>query len=128
MALDPRRLFPGARAAANAAAAADERAAAPLAGTRAERVQRVQVGLFGLGAMVLLVALADIVITRAQETQANAVPEAAPTTAPSNTPEPRDPLADAGVVPELPGEPDAQPRNAQGQDARGDVAPPTTQN
>ncbi len=106
MAIDPRNLFPGARAVAAAAAAEEERAA-PLDGTRAERVQRVQIGVFGLVAMLLLVGLADIVITRAQETQAASVPEAAPTTAPIETPAPRDPLADAGVVPELPPEPEA---------------------
>ncbi len=124
MALDPRRLLPGARA----AAAMEERRAAPLDGTRAERIQRVQVGLFGLVAMVLLVGLADVVITRAQETQANAVPEAAPTTPPSDVPAPRDPLADAGVVPELPAEPETNQADAPRQDVRGDVPAPIPQN
>lgn len=124
MALDPRKFLPGARA----AAAAEERAAAPFNGTRSERVQRVQVGLFGLGAMMLLVGLADIVITRAQESQASAVPEAAPTTPPSDAPAPRDPLADAGVVPELPVEPKAPPTDAPEQDVRDDVPPSTAQN
>ncbi len=82
---------------------------APLAGTRAERIQRLQIGLFGIGAMVLLVGLADVVISRAERTQADAVPEAAPTVEPSETPAPRDPLADAGVVPELPADPTPTP-------------------
>ena len=85
--------------------------AAPLAGTRAERVQRVQIGLFGLLAMVLLVALADIVVSRVRQTDAAAVPEAAPTVAASASQAPSDPLADAGVVPVAP---EAEPVAAGG--------------
>lgn len=81
----------------------------PLGGSRAERIQRLQIGAFGILAMVLLVALADIVISRAKLTEAGAVPEAAPTVVASETAAPRDPLADAGVVPELPAEPNATP-------------------
>ena len=77
---------------------------APLAGTRGERVQRLQIGLFGIGSMVLLLGLADVVISRAELTEAEAVPEAAPTVAPTQTKGASDPLADAGVVPELNGE------------------------
>ena len=121
MALDPRKLFPGNRA---AAAQDVPVAAAPLNGTRAERVQRVQVGIFGLFAVALLVGLADIVISRAQETQASAVPEAAPTTAPSDAPPARDPLAEAGVVPELSPEQATQAAPATTQDIRSDVPPP----
>lgn len=79
--------------------------AAPLAGTRAERVQRLQIGGFGLLAMVLLLALADAITSRAQLTQDNAVPDAAPTVVASESSAPRDPLVDAGVVPNLPAEP-----------------------
>lgn len=122
MALDPRKLFPGNRAAAPKEVAVV--AAAPLNGTRAERVQRVQVGLFGLFAVMLLVGLADIVITRAQQTQASAVPEAAPTTKPSDAPPARDPLAEAGVVPELSPEQATQAPQAIPQDTRSDVPPP----
>lgn len=82
---------------------------APLSGTRAERIQRLQIGLFGIGTMVLLVGLADVVISRAERTQAAAVPEAAPTVEPSESAAPRDPLADAGVVPELAAEPSPTP-------------------
>ncbi len=77
----------------------------PLGGTRAERMQRLQIGLFGIAAMIMLIGLADIVISRAQQTEAITVPEAAPTVVASEAPAPRDPLADAGVVPELPVEP-----------------------
>lgn len=115
MKIDPRELFkpkePG------------EAASVPLGGTRAERVQRVQVGLFGLGAMILLVALADVVIQRAAQTEANAVPEAAPTVTASESAAPRDPLADAGVVPELPAEPEAVDEKSLSQEL-GDVPPP----
>jgi len=90
---------------------------APLGGTRAERMQRLQIGFLGLGAMILLVGLANIIMNSAKESQAAAVPEAVPTMAVPETPAPaRDPLADAGVVPDLPVEPAPQ----QGEN----VAPP----
>lgn len=76
--------------------------AAPLGGTRAEAVQRLQVGLSGLAAMVLLVGLANIIQDRARVTEEMAVPDAAPTTEPTAQAQQRDPLADAGVVPDLP--------------------------
>ncbi len=81
-------------------------ARAPLEGDRAETGQRLQVGLFGLGAMILIVGLASIIQTSAEESRAGAVPEAAPTVLASEpaAPPARDPLADAGVVPDLPPE------------------------
>ena len=82
---------------------------APLGGTRAEATQRLQVGLSGIGAMILLVGLANIIQDRARVTEEGAVPDAAPTTAPVDAPPQRDPLADAGVVPDLPVEPAASP-------------------
>lgn len=77
---------------------------APLGGTRAQAIQRLQIGLFGLAAMILLVALANIIMDRAKESEATTVPEAAPTSMPdSSDAEPAsDPLVDAGVVPDLP--------------------------
>ncbi len=78
---------------------------APLGGTRAEAMQRLQIGLSGLAAMVLVVGLASIILERANEAEANTVPEAAATILPE--PEARsDPLADTGVIPDLP---DPQP-------------------
>src|SRR6478735_11004648 len=77
---------------------------APLAGTNSQSIQRLQVGLFGLAAMVLLVALANIIRNNADENEATVVPEAAPTMVDQSTGAARDPLADAGVVPETPAE------------------------
>jgi len=82
---------------------------APLAGTTSQSIQRLQVGLFGLAAMVMLVTLANIIRTNADQNEATVVPEAAPTvTADQNTEAASDPLADAGVVPETPAEPSAE--------------------
>jgi hypothetical protein len=79
---------------------------APLGGTRSQAMQRLQIGLSGLAAMIVLVGLANIILDRAQQNEVASVPEAAPTAAPS---EPqasgRDPLADVGVVPDLPASP-----------------------
>jgi len=80
---------------------------APLSGTRSQAMQRLQIGLFGLAAMILLVSLANIILTNAQQNEARVVPEAAPTVAADVKSAPvRDPLADAGVVPDMPDMPD----------------------
>lgn len=84
-------------------------ASSPLAGTRSQSMQRLQIGLFGLAAMVLLVSLANIILNSAEENEARVVPEAAPTVASSKAPvAASDPLADAGVVPDI-SEPKATP-------------------
>jgi hypothetical protein len=81
----------------------------PLGGTRAQAMQRLQVGVFGLATMVLLIGLAQIIMNQAREAEARVVPEAAPTVVPSDAPAPEsDPLADAGVGPDLPAEPEAE--------------------
>ncbi|MDJ0641852.1 MAG: hypothetical protein QNJ15_03455 [Erythrobacter sp.] len=85
-----------------------EREGAPLGGTRAEAIQRLQVGFFGLFSMVLVVGVANIVYNRAQQTEEAAVPEAAPTTEPTEAPPQRDPLVDAGVLPDIPAEPEVE--------------------
>lgn len=77
----------------------------PAGQARAEAVQRLQVGLFGIGAMVLLVGLASIIGSQADLTDDEAVPEAAPTTEPMPEPSQANPLADAGVVPDIAAEP-----------------------
>ncbi len=100
----------------------------PLGGSRAEAVQRLQIGLFGIGAMILLVGLAGIIGGQADLADQNAVPEAAPTTEPGAAVPQRDPLADAGVVPDIPAEPSpsATPAPAQrpGNPAPGSSRPP----
>lgn len=85
---------------------ASQVAPVPLAGTRGQAMQRLQVGLFGLAAMVLLVALANIIMNNAEQNQATVVPEAASTVSARQSSAPAsDPLAGAGVVPEMPAEP-----------------------
>lgn len=86
----------------------------PLAGLRGQRLQRLQVGVFGLAAMVLLVGLASIIKTNAERTEAQVVTQVAPATASAAPTEASDPLADAGVVP---GVPDKEPAAAQGRSA-----------
>lgn len=81
---------------------------APLGGTKAEATQRLQVGLAGLGSMVLLIGLASVLGQQADITEDASVPDAAPTTEPTETAQQRDPLADAGIVPEIPVEPAAE--------------------
>ena len=82
----------------------------PLGGTRAEAIQRLQIGLSGLAAMVLLVGLANIIQDRARQTDAESVPQAAQQVSePVQAPPRPDPLADAGVVPDLPSEPTTGP-------------------
>jgi hypothetical protein len=81
----------------------------PPSQARAEAIQRLQIGLFGIGAMVLLVGLASIIGSQADLADQAAVPEAAPTTEPSAAPPQANPLADAGVVPDIAAEPSPSP-------------------
>ena len=76
---------------------------------RAQAVHRMQVGLFGLAGMLLLVGLANIIMDRALlGGDATAASAAAAATAAKVTPEgaaaspANDPLADIGVVPDMP--------------------------
>ena len=99
MRIDPARLI-GIGSGASAADE-DDTAPAPLAGTRREAIQRLQVGLSMLVGVVLLVALASVIDGRARDSEATTVPEAAPTVAATEDAQ-SDPLVDAGVVPDLP--------------------------
>jgi hypothetical protein len=72
-----------------------------LSGTRAQAIQRLQIGLSGLAAMALLVGLATVIMDRARQTDASAVPEAASSTAAETAPSANDALADAGVAPDV---------------------------
>jgi hypothetical protein len=76
---------------------------------RAEAIQRLQIGLLGIGSMVLLVGLASIIGSQADLADQAAVPEAAPTTEPTDAPPQANPLADAGVVPDIAAEPSPSP-------------------
>ena len=76
----------------------------PLAGTRAQSVQRLQIGIGGVVLMILLVGLASLIQDRTREVDAAAVPEAAPTLEAAPAPTQNDPLVNAGVVPDLPNE------------------------
>ena len=105
--MNQRSLFSHARTSSQSTSKAEDLSAAGTA--RAEAVQRVQAGLFGIGAMVLLVGLASIIGGQADLTDELAVPEAAPTTEPSPAPSQANPLADAGVVPDIIAEPSPSP-------------------
>lgn len=65
---------------------------------RAQAVQRLQAGLFGIAAVVLVVGLANIINDRARQADEAAKPaiSAAPSQSASDS---SDPLADVGVVP-----------------------------
>ncbi len=85
---------------------AEDLVRAPLGGTRAQAMQRLQVGVSLLLGIVLIVGLAHVIEERANQSADAVAPEAAATLAPSEAEPPgTDPLADAGVVPDLPAEP-----------------------
>ena len=72
---------------------------------RAQAAHRLQVGVLGLASMLLLVGLANIIMDRARVSQdPAAVPTATATPLPGDAAGGRDPLADIGVVPDLPAE------------------------
>ena len=88
---------------------------------RAQAVHRLQIGVLGLASMLLLVGLANIIMDRARVNDDAAQVSALPTaTALPSEPENagRDPLADIGVVPDMPAgkvEPPAAPNAAASQ-------------
>ena len=67
---------------------------------RAQAVHRLQGGMFGLAAMLLLVSLASVIMQRVKTTDRSVV-AAQPSGNASATPA-NDPLADLGVAPEVP--------------------------
>lgn len=75
---------------------------------RMRNLQRLQIGITGVVLMVLLVGLASLVENSAAEIDATSVPEAAPTTEPTEAQQQNDPLVQAGVVPDLPAPQTAQ--------------------
>lgn len=72
---------------------------------RAQAINRLQIGLFGLAAMLLLVGLANIIMERARLAEAAVPPPAGIET--SSSPK-SDPLADIGVIPS----PEAAPQGS----------------
>lgn len=87
----------------------DDDGIGPASTARDEQIQRLQIGLFGIGAMMLLVGLASIIGSQADLADQAAVPEAAPTTEPTAAAPQANPLADAGVVPDIAAEPSPSP-------------------
>lgn len=83
----------------------DTLAEAPLGGTRAEAMRRLQMGMVGVVLVLVLIGLASIIKDRATQTESTAVAEAAATAAPSASTAAADPLAEAGVVPDIPASP-----------------------
>jgi hypothetical protein len=68
---------------------------------RAQVVHRLQIGLFGLAAMLLLVGLANVILDRAYMADASAVADPDASASASTTPA-NDPLVDMGVTPNCP--------------------------
>lgn len=69
---------------------------------RAQVVHRLQVGLFGLSAMLLLVSLANVIMERAKQVDRATIRDAASPVASASATPVNDPLVDLGVAPELP--------------------------
>lgn len=82
----------------------------PLGGTRAEAMRRLQMGLIGVVAVLLLVGLASVIKDRAVQTESDSVAAAAATRPPESSPAGNDPLAEAGMVPEIPAGPTGRTR------------------
>lgn len=121
-----RSLFDVPRAAPAQTIDPDPDFATPPAIARQEAIQRLQIGVTGIAAMVLLVGLASIIGSQADVTEEAAVPEAAPTTEPAPAPSQANPLADAGVVPDIAAEP-APPPSGAPQPAAGNGNAPSGQ-
>lgn len=95
-----------------------------LLGTRAEAMHRLKVGVGGLLAVLLMVAIASSVLQSAREAEDAATPAEVQAAKDAET---NDPLVDIGVSPELPKEsavvvPDL-PADQIPPEARGDMPP-----
>ena len=67
------------------------------------------IGIGGIVTVLLVVGLANVITDRVLRTEETTVPQAAPTVEPSAATPASDPLSDAGVVPDLPEQPEAEP-------------------
>lgn len=74
----------------------------------ADTIQRLRVGIGGVLAVIVAVSIAHVITTRALQNEETTVPQAAATVEPSAA-QASDPLSDAGVVPDLPEQPEAEP-------------------
>lgn len=83
--------------------------AEPVNPRNAEVMQRLRVGIGGIVMVLLVVGLANIITDRVLRTEQTTVPQAASTVEPSPAKPASDPLSDAGVVPDLPEQPEAEP-------------------
>lgn len=98
--------------------------AAPLGGTRGEALRRLQMGTIGVVAVLLLIGLASIVKDRAAQTETTTVAGAAATSDPGTSTAAADPLAEAGVVPEMPASTTSAPPSPEPDtQAAGSIAP-----
>lgn len=81
---------------------------------RAQAVHRLQIGILGLASMLLLVGLANIIMDRARAGDDARGSAAIATASPSGEPlnAATDPLADMGVVPDLPADEKASARSS----------------
>jgi len=76
---------------------------------RADVMRRLQTGAIGIAAVLVLIGLASIIQERAAQSDRTAVAEAVATPQPSGSATVSDPLAQAGVLPEMPASPSASP-------------------
>jgi len=81
---------------------ADDPPVTGLARSRSETIQRLQVGLSGLAGMILLVSLANIILDQAREADQGAVVDGQASAGEDAGAPATDPLAEAGVVPDMP--------------------------
>ena len=123
MAIDLMALRPGGAAQKDSGSVAEAEPVpvSPTRKTRSQNIQRLQIGLSGLAGIMLLIALAGIIKDRVDETEATIVADAGSdgVVAPETQ---NDALVDAGLVPDLPAEP--QPEPAADSAASGQIGGP----
>ncbi|WP_246543697.1 hypothetical protein [Novosphingobium profundi] len=91
---------------------------------RSQAVHRLQVGLFGLCAMLLIVGLASIIMDRARRVdRQDPIHDVVAADAPDKKPA-SDPLADIGVMPAAEPSPSPTPNAPEQQGAPANPAPP----
>src|SRR5687767_13523498 len=90
----------------NSRSAKAERLVMPPVDSRGEAMRRLQIGVVGLAAMLLMVALANVVTERAKQSDAGTVAESVDAQAAPGEQANEGPLVDAGVLPNLPSEKD----------------------